>query len=56
MNRALELTSDDLGVSLIEFTVTGIPHPDGYFAHQWYIGYDGNSLDAEVVKTRLTRI
>ncbi len=53
MNRALELTSDDLGVSLIEFTVTGIPHPDGYFAHQWYIGYDGNSLDAEVVKNTI---
>ena len=53
MNRALELTSDDLGVSLIEFTVTGIPHPDGYFAHQWYIGYDGNSLEAEVVKNTI---
>lgn len=53
MNRGLELTGGDLGVDLIEFTVTGIPHPDGYFAHQWYIGYDGNTLDPAVVKNTL---
>lgn len=50
MNRALELTSNDLGETLIEYTVSGVPHPSGYFAHHWYIGYDGNTLDAEVVK------
>lgn len=53
MNHALELTSNDLGVDLIEFTVSGVPHANGYFAHHWYIGYDGNVLDAEKVKTTL---
>ena len=53
MNRALELTSNDFGVDLIEFTVSGIPHVNGYFAHHWYVGYDGNILDAETVKNSL---
>jgi len=53
MNRALELTGSELGLDLIEFTVSGIPHTNGLFAHQWYIGYDGNSLDSELVKTKI---
>lgn len=53
MNRALELTSNDVGVELIEFTVTGVPHPNGFFGHHWYIGYDGDSLDPEKVKQSL---
>lgn len=53
MNRALELTSNDFGVDLIEFTVTGIPHPDGYFAHHWYVGYDGTNLDGEEIKNSI---
>lgn len=53
MNDALEKTSSELGVNLIEYTVSGIPHKDGFFAHQWYIGYDGGSLSADLVKTTL---
>ncbi len=53
MNRAIELTSDELMVNFSEYTVTGIPHQSGYFAHQWYIGYDGNALDHESVKEKL---
>ncbi|MFM9944614.1 MAG: GH3 auxin-responsive promoter family protein [Bacteroidia bacterium] len=55
MNKALELTSNDFGVDLIEFTVSGVPHPDGYFAHHWYIGYDGNSLEPETVKNAVDK-
>ncbi len=55
MNHALELTNQELGSDLIEFTVSGIPHPDGYFAHHWYIGYDGNALDSLAVKNTLDK-
>ena len=50
MNKALELTSNEFGVDLQEFTVSGVPHVDGYFAHHWYIGYDGSSLDSGAIK------
>jgi hypothetical protein len=55
MNQALQLTSNELGVELIEYTVSGIPHPDGYFAHHWYIGYDGNILEKNLVKNTLDK-
>ncbi|MCB9252204.1 MAG: GH3 auxin-responsive promoter family protein [Flavobacteriales bacterium] len=55
MNKGLELTGDELGVQLIEYTVAGIPHKDGLFAHQWYIGYDAHNLDPELVKTTLDK-
>ena len=54
MNTALELTSNEFGVDLIEFTVSGVPHGN-YFAHHWYIGYDGNTLDAETVKQAIDK-
>ena len=55
MNDALELTSNELGENLIEYTVTGIPHSERYFAHYWYIGYDGNTLNPEIVKQILDK-
>lgn len=36
MNKAIELTSEELNISIPEFTVAGVPH-DSFFAHQWYI-------------------
>jgi len=54
MNTALELTSNEFGVDLIEFTVSGVPHGN-YFAHHWYIGYDGNALDADTVKQAIDK-
>lgn len=39
MNRALQLTADEIGATIPEFTVAGIP--DGnLFAHRWYLGID----------------
>jgi len=51
MNKAIELVSNDLNISIQEFTVAGIPH-DNLFAHHWYIGTD-DSVDAAVVKEKL---
>jgi hypothetical protein len=36
MNRAIEIASEKLNISIPEFTVTGIPHGN-FFAHKWYI-------------------
>jgi hypothetical protein len=37
MNKAINLVSEDLNISIGEFTVAGIPFGD-FFAHHWYIG------------------
>lgn len=55
MNDALELASNELGENLIEYTVSGMPHNDGFFAHQWYIGYDGDTLNPETVKNLIDK-
>jgi hypothetical protein len=39
MNRAIELVSQELNVSIPEFCVTGITY-ESMFAHKWYIGTD----------------
>ena len=36
MNRAIEIASEKLNISIPEFTVTGIPYGN-FFAHKWYI-------------------
>jgi hypothetical protein len=37
MNRAVELVSDEMNISIPEFTVVGFPY-ENLFAHKWYIG------------------
>jgi hypothetical protein len=51
MNRAIELAANELGISVREFTVAGIPY-GSLFAHQWYVGTD-DPVDADVLKQRL---
>jgi hypothetical protein len=41
MNKAIELLSEELNVSIPEFTVTGIPYGN-FFAHRWYIATNEN--------------
>ncbi len=36
MNKAIEMVSTDLNISIPEFTVAGVPHGT-FFAHQWYV-------------------
>jgi hypothetical protein len=36
MNRAIQLVSDELNISIPEYTVMGFPHGN-YFAHKWYV-------------------
>lgn len=39
MNKAIDLVSQELGITVKEFTVAGISH-GSLFAHHWYIGSD----------------
>ncbi len=39
MNKAIEMVSEELNISIPEFTVAGIPH-NNFFAHQWYVATD----------------
>lgn len=51
MNKAIQLVSNDLNISIPEFTVAGIPH-GSLFAHHWYVGTD-DPVDPAVLRERL---
>jgi hypothetical protein len=51
MNKAVQLTSDELNISIPEFTVAGIPH-GLFFAHQWWVATN-DKVDPEVLRTRI---
>ncbi len=48
MNKAIQLTSQQLNISIREFTVAGIPH-GSFFAHHWFIACD-TPVDVEDLK------
>jgi hypothetical protein len=41
MNKAIQLVSEDLNISIPEYCVTGEPF-GSFFAHHWYIACDQN--------------
>jgi hypothetical protein len=47
MNKAIELVSRDLNVSIPEFTVAGVP-VDTLFAHHWFVGTDDTADPGQV--------
>lgn len=54
MNRAVQLTEEQLGISFPEFTVAGIRH-ESMFAHKWYLGTtnDISQLDIAGIRERI---
>ena len=46
MNKAIEMVSSELNISIPEFTVAGVPSGT-FFAHQWYVATDDkvNAID-----------
>src|SRR4029079_9348788 len=54
MTRALEKATDELNVSIPEFTVVGFPY-ENMFAHKWYVAcndhVDANLLIQKIDKT-----
>ncbi len=55
MNKAIELASTELNISIPEFTVAGVPHGN-FFAHHWFVATNDvvnnellcNSIDAHL--------
>lgn len=39
MNQAIKSTAEELGISINEYCVAGIPY-EGLFAHHWFVGVD----------------
>jgi hypothetical protein len=54
MNKAIQLTSQELGIYINEYSVCGIPYKN-YFAHQWYIGVNNSSANAANIKEVLDK-
>ncbi|HCM75237.1 MAG TPA: GH3 auxin-responsive promoter [Cytophagales bacterium] len=51
MNKAIELTSDEMNIDIKEFTVAGVPH-GSLFAHRWFIGTN-DEVDGKVLRDKL---
>ncbi|MEO9020818.1 MAG: GH3 auxin-responsive promoter family protein [Ginsengibacter sp.] len=48
MNKAINLVSEELNISIREFTVAGVPYGD-FFAHHWFIATD-DQVNSETLK------
>jgi hypothetical protein len=51
MNKAIEMSSNELNIDIKEFTVAGVPH-GSLFAHHWYVGTD-DKVDPKVLRERI---
>jgi hypothetical protein len=51
MNKAIELVSEELNISIPEFTVAGIPFGT-HFAHHWFVATD-DKVNTEELKAKL---
>lgn len=51
MNQAIQLVSEDLNISIPEFTVAGVPY-GLFFAHQWWLSSDSD-IDPSLLKAKL---
>jgi hypothetical protein len=51
MTRAVQLTSEDLNISIPEFTVAGVP-AGNFFAHHWYMACD-DAANSESIRQNI---
>jgi len=51
MNKAVQMVSNTMNVSLPEFTVAGVPH-GLFFAHQWWVACDDHA-DPEMLRQKI---
>ncbi len=52
LNYSVEMLSKELNITIREFSVAGIKHKKGMFAHKWYLGCD-SPLDAAIAAKML---
>ena len=51
MNKAVELSADELGIAVREFTVAGIKS-NSLFGHHWYVGTD-DAVNPEMLREKI---
>jgi len=51
MNRAIQMVSEELNISIPEYTVAGMPHGN-FFAHQWYVACD-DGVEDDILRNRI---
>jgi hypothetical protein len=51
MNRAIQLVSEELNISIPEYTVIGFPHGN-FFAHKWYVACN-DPIDEIVLRDKI---
>lgn len=51
MNKAVQLVSEEMNISIPEFTVAGVPHGN-FFAHHWFVACD-DDVDKSVLCKRI---
>ena len=51
MNKAIQLASEEMNISVPEFTVVGEPHGT-FFAHHWYVACDDHA-DADTLRNKI---
>ena len=49
MNKAIQLVSEELMISIPEFTVAGVPY-GSFFAHHWFIATD-DKVNAKILRS-----
>ncbi len=47
MNKAIQMVSEDLNISIPEYTVVGEPHGN-FFAHHWYVACDDRATADDI--------
>jgi hypothetical protein len=51
MNRAIQMVSEELNISIPEYSVVGFPH-NNYFAHKWYVACN-DPIDANLLAQKI---
>lgn len=51
MNKAVQLVSEELNISIPEFTVVGFPY-ENFFAHKWYVACN-DPVDEQLLRQRI---
>ncbi len=51
MNRAINMVSEELNISIGEFTVAGIPY-NNFYAHHWFVATN-DSVNSETLRTMI---
>jgi hypothetical protein len=51
MNQAIRQVSEEMNISIPEFTVAGVPY-NSFFAHHWYLACD-DGVDKEVLRKKI---